>query len=42
MTGLSVTELRVLLKEKYKHQPEKHAEIQKMKKVELIQALQAQ
>lgn len=42
MTGLSVTELRVLLKEKYKQQPEKHAEIQKMKKVELIQALQAQ
>ena len=42
MTGLSVTELRVLLKEKYKQQPEKHAEIQKMKKGELIQALQAQ
>lgn len=42
ITGLSVTELRFLLKEKYKQQPEKHAEIQKMKKVELIQALQAQ
>jgi hypothetical protein len=37
ITGLSVTELRVLLKEKH---PEKHAEIQKMKKAELIQALQ--
>ena len=42
ITGLSVTELRILLKEKYKQQPEKHAEIQKMKKGELIQALQAQ
>lgn len=40
MNGLSVTELRFLLKEKYKQQPEKHAEIQKMKKVDLIQALQ--
>jgi hypothetical protein len=39
-TGMSVTELRFLLKEKYKQQPEKHAEIQKMKKAELIQALQ--
>ena len=37
ITGLSVTELRFLLKEKH---PEKHAEIQKMKKAELIQALQ--
>ena len=37
MTGMSVTELRFLLKEKH---PEKHAEIQKMKKAELIQALQ--
>ena len=36
-TGMSVTELRNLLKEKH---PEKHAEIQKMKKAELIQALQ--
>lgn len=40
MNGLSVTELRFLLKEKYKQQPEKHAEIQKMKKAELIHALQ--
>lgn len=40
ISGLSVTELRFLLKEKYKQQPEKHAEIQKMKKAELIQALQ--
>lgn len=39
-TGMSVTELRYLLKEKNKHRPEKHAEIQKMKKAELIQALQ--
>ena len=37
ITGMSVTELRYLLKEKH---PEKHAEIQKMKKAELIQALQ--
>ena len=37
LAGMSVTELRVLLKEKH---PEKHAEIQKMKKAELIQALQ--
>ena len=37
ITGMSVTELRNLLKEKH---PEKHAEIQKMKKAELIQALQ--
>jgi hypothetical protein len=40
ISGLSVTELRFLLKEKHKQQPEKHAEIQKMKKAELIQALQ--
>ena len=40
ISGLSVTELRFLLKEKYKQQPEKHPEIQKMKKAELIQALQ--
>jgi hypothetical protein len=39
-TGMSVTELRYLLKEKHKDRPEKHAEIQKMKKAELIQALQ--
>ena len=37
LAGMSVTELRYLLKEKH---PEKHAEIQKMKKAELIQALQ--
>jgi hypothetical protein len=37
LTGMSVTELRNLLKEKH---PEKHAEIQKMKKAELIQSLQ--
>jgi len=40
LTSLSVSELRQLLKEKYKHHPEKHAEIQKLKKVELIYALQ--
>jgi len=40
LASLSVNELRQLLKEKYKHQPEKHAEIQKLKKVELIYALQ--
>ena len=40
ITGMSVTELRYLLKEKHKQSPEKHAEIQKMKKAELIQALQ--
>ena len=39
-SGMSVTELRQLLKEKYKQNPEKHAEIQKLKKVELIYALQ--
>jgi len=37
LTGMSVIELRNLLKEKH---PEKHAEIQKMKKAELIQSLQ--
>ena len=42
ITGMSVTELRYLLKEKHKQHPEKHAEIQKMKKAELIQALQTQ
>ena len=41
LTGMSVTELRYLLKEKNKQYPEKHAEIQKMKKAELIQALQS-
>jgi hypothetical protein len=40
LTSLSVVELRQLLKEKYKHHPEKHTEIQKLKKVELIYALQ--
>jgi hypothetical protein len=29
-----------MLKDKYKNQPDKHAEIQKLKKVELIYALQ--
>jgi len=41
ISGMSVTELRFILKEKHKQQPEKHAEIQKMKKAELIQALQS-
>lgn len=40
LTSLSVTELKSLLKEKYKSNPEKHAEIQKLKKAELIHALQ--
>jgi hypothetical protein len=40
LTGMSVTELKSLLKEKYKNHPEKHAEIQKLKKAELINALQ--
>ena len=40
LTGMSVTELKSLLKEKYKNHPEKHAEIQKYKKAELINALQ--
>jgi 3-methyladenine DNA glycosylase AlkC len=38
---LSVQELRQMLKEKYKHQPEKYAENQKLKKGELIQLLSA-
>jgi hypothetical protein len=37
---MSVPELRQLLKEKYKQNPEKHPEIQKLKKAELIYALQ--
>jgi hypothetical protein len=37
---MSVTELRHLLKEKYKQHPEKYAEIQKLKKAELVYALQ--
>ena len=40
LSGMSVTELKLLLKEKCKNQPEKHAEIQKLKKAELIHALQ--
>ncbi len=39
-TSMSVTELRHLLKEKYKQHPEKYAEIQKLKKAELVYALQ--
>lgn len=42
LSGMSVTELKFLLKEKYKNHPEKHAEIQKLKKAELIHALQTQ
>jgi hypothetical protein len=38
---MSVQELRQMLKEKYKHQPEKYAENQKLKKGELIQLLSA-
>jgi hypothetical protein len=37
---MSVPDLKHMLKEKYKNQPEKHAEIQKLKKAELIAALQ--
>jgi len=40
LSGMSVTELKFLLKEKYKNHPDKHAEIQKLKKAELIHALQ--
>ena len=40
LSTMSVPELRHLLKEKYKNNPEKHPEIQKLKKVELIYALQ--
>lgn len=39
-SNMSVLELRQLLKEKYKQNPEKHPEIQKLKKAELIYALQ--
>ena len=39
-SSMSVPELRSLLKDKYKKTPEKHAEIQKLKKAELIYALQ--
>jgi hypothetical protein len=38
--GLSVIELRALLKEKYKGQPEKNTNLQKLKKPELLQLLQ--
>ena len=34
-SSMSVPELRQLLKEKYKNNPEKHPEIQKLKKAEL-------
>ena len=40
LSGMSVTDLKLLLKEKFKNHPEKHAEIQKLKKAELIHALQ--
>lgn len=40
LTNMSVPDLKQLLKEKYKNQPEKHPEIQKLKKAELIYALQ--
>lgn len=40
LSAMSVTELKNLLKEKCKHQPEKHAEIQRLKKAELIYAIQ--
>jgi len=39
-SSMSVPELRQLLKEKYKNNPEKHPEIQKLKKAELVYALQ--
>ena len=39
-SSMSVPELRHLLKEKYKQHPEKYAEIQKLKKAELVYALQ--
>lgn len=42
LTSMSVPDLKLLLKEKYKNHPEKHAEIQKLKKAELIFALQQQ
>jgi hypothetical protein len=40
LSGLSVVELRALLKEKYKGQPEKILNLNKFKKPELIQLLQ--
>ena len=39
-SSMSVPDLRQLLKEKYKQNPEKYPEIQKLKKAELIYALQ--
>jgi hypothetical protein len=42
LTSMPVPDLKLLLKEKYKNHPEKHAEIQKLKKAELIFALQQQ
>lgn len=40
LSAMSVPDLKLLLKEKFKNQPEKHAEIQKLKKAELIYTLQ--
>lgn len=40
LSAMSVSELKNLLKEKCKNQPEKHAEIQRLKKAELIYAIQ--
>ena len=40
LTSMSVPDLKHLLKDKYKTNPEKHTEIQKLKKAELIYALQ--
>lgn len=40
LSAMSVADLKLLLKEKCKNQPEKHAEIQKLKKAELIYAIQ--
>ena len=42
LSSMPVPDLKLLLKEKYKNHPEKHAEIQKLKKAELIFALQQQ
>lgn len=40
LAAMSVNDLKALLKEKCKNQPEKHAEIQRLKKAELIYAIQ--
>ena len=40
LSAMSVPDLKQLLKEKCKNQPEKHPEIQKLKKAELIYAIQ--